>query len=66
MKKLILPIGLAAVLIAACGKKEAAVPAAEATPAPAAPATTATAPAQAQPAAAQPAAAAATTEQPKQ
>lgn len=48
MKKLILPIGLAAILIAACGKKEEAAPAAETTPA--AGATQPGAPAQAAPA----------------
>ncbi len=69
VKNLILPLGIAsALLIAACGKQEAAVPAAEAAPAPvAAPATTEAAPTAA-PAAteAAPAEQTKTTEQPKQ
>jgi len=71
VKKLILPIGIAAaLLIAACGKKEEAAPSAQTTPAPAAtqpaaPATTETAPAQT-PSATTEQPAAAPAEQPKQ
>jgi hypothetical protein len=64
VKKIILPIGVAALLVTACGKKEEAAPAPEATPPPAA--TQPAAPAEAPAAAPQPQAEQQKDDKPKQ